>query len=297
MQAVGIVGSVLFGLGCASVSFDAQELLSTQFTAAITIGTDSTSISVTSPNATWQGVGFGGLTMTDAVEAVVFEGSNFSPATILMGAGNSSFVKSNGGNYRSDLRGMWTVSDFSRVDGVVSYVMTRANDVSDICAECYTFDPSSEGMAIIMARGQSGIAYGPHLAADATGYFLGVSAEPSYSPTTNPSMDPTMQPTTYAPTTNPSVDPTYGPTIDPTVNPSSEPSTYAPTANPTADPSNLPSHQQMTSAPSTEPTTEPTIQPSNAVDDGGSDSGNGANRKLSALGLVLAVFGCVALMN
>jgi len=87
----------------------------------------------------------------------------------------------------------WTVSSYVADDTEVSYTMTRNNDITNICADCYVFDPTDATLEIIMARGP-GISFagfndyhGTSGDGNAAGYTLNA---PTMQPTSSPSSSP-----------------------------------------------------------------------------------------------------------
>ena len=89
--------------------------------------------------------------------------------------------------------------------------ITRDNDVSAICPDCYTFDPDMNETGIILAKGTSS-SYEYHGDGDNKRGEIVIAEPLTPDPTEMPTWDPTYDPT-YRPSGSPT---THQPTLEPT---------------------------------------------------------------------------------
>ena len=133
------------GTGQGQTILGPQELGSTGFSVSIWVGSTRTSVDVNAPANVWHGIGFGGLTMSANVEVVVWNGTDVLSKYTSPGSYHAepSALDSN----------YWDLSFLrDNSDGTMSYSMSRDNDISAICSECYVFDPADLYMDIIMVH-------------------------------------------------------------------------------------------------------------------------------------------------
>jgi len=109
----------------------------------------------------------------------------------------------------TSLGSFWTVTNYVADDTEVMYTMMRNNDITNVCTDCFVFDPTSDTLDIIMARGP-GISFagfndyhGTSGDGNAAGYTLTVPT--TAAPTT--AAPTTAEPTTEEPTEEPTMTP------------------------------------------------------------------------------------------
>lgn len=289
MLAVFVSALLSVGYGA---KFLAQELGTTNFTVSINVSDSSTSVDVVAPVDRWHGVGFGGLTMSSGTSASIYSGS----ATL-------ETRKLDGRNLGLSLGNYWTVSNYVAGNTEVSYTMTRDNDITSTCSDCYVFDPAAVLLDIIMARSSSASTsynsnsyHGSSAAGNAAGYTLTVSTttpEPS-TPSPNTPAPVTPAPVTPAPVTPAPVTPapvTPAPVTPAPVTPA--PVTPAPTSNATT-----PTAAPTTSAPTTPaPVTPAPLTPAPVLDSNETDSSDDPANNSAGFKLEVCLVLMVALCN
>merc|ERR1719491_2128448 len=166
-------------------TIETQELFTTGFSVAISVGAESTTVDVVAPVDVWHGVGFGGLTMSAGTIASIYTGTDTLDTRWFEATGAGTSVGS-----------FWTVSNYVADDTEVMYTMMRNNDITDICMDCYVFDATAATLDIIMARGQGVTSLSYHDTSGdghAAGYTL---IMPTSAPTTT---DDSEESTTASP--------------------------------------------------------------------------------------------------
>jgi len=144
---LAFVASTLFAVTNGVTYFGSASVGGSTYQVAI--GDSTTTVSATIPTSAWAGIGFGASSMADTV-VVIFEGSTDAMSMRQLGASSGEAPAGTLLDYD-----LWTITKKSVSSGILSFVMTRDNDVSATCAECYTFSSSSTTLNVIVAQGSS----------------------------------------------------------------------------------------------------------------------------------------------
>jgi len=140
-----LVTSFIIGIA-QSVSFKASSLSSDGLSYTIDVGVNKTSVTVTTPRNKWSGIGFGSLEMKRTV-AVIFTGTLNGMTQYKLGEHQKGTDL--GTNY-------WTIDSITvNTTNKLTYTMSRSNNISSKCADCYVFDPTDTSLQVIYALGSS----------------------------------------------------------------------------------------------------------------------------------------------
>lgn len=137
-----IIASVLIG-SAQSLTFEATSLSSSGLSFSIDIGETTTSVTVTAPRNKWSGIGFGAQAMQGTV------------ATIFAGTTSGITQRRLGDHAKgAPLEVYWTIDSITEnTTDSLTYIMSRNNDISETCGDCYVFDSSASSLQVIYALG------------------------------------------------------------------------------------------------------------------------------------------------